>query len=138
MSYLQKALDEFNFHVERSNMKGNHYGIDFDDTITSDTRLWAIIIKEMIKHGHKVSIITYRSPESQSSNIDIDQFLRRVPYGVTAYYTDRKSKYGYALKHELNIDIWIDDQPFFVCYDMPKAIGERDRQIKRTLGEDHE
>ncbi|AUR81815.1 HAD-like domain protein [Vibrio phage 1.015.O._10N.222.51.E5] len=136
MSYLQKALDEFNFHVERSNMKGNHYGIDFDDTITADPKLWRDLIVTMLKHGHKVSIITYRS--ETGNNMDIIQFLRRVPYGVTAYYTDRKSKYGYALKHELNIDIWIDDQPFFVCYDMPKAIGERDRQIKRTLGEDHE
>jgi hypothetical protein len=93
------------------------FGIDFDDTITPDPRLWTDIIKLMLKHGHEAVIVTYRC--QCSKNLDIKQFVRRLPVGaVDVVYTARFSKYEYAIEHDLGIDVWIDDNPFFVVNDI--------------------
>ena len=73
--------------------------IDHDRTYTKAPALWEAFAKSAIADGHTVITLTKRYPE-ESVNL---------PW--TVHYTSRMAKAKYAASHNLQIDIWVDDDP---------------------------
>jgi len=75
--------------------------LDYDFTYTVAPAFWDLFIANALICGHKVVIITAREPE------------RPLEHKVTipVYYTNGQAKKQFAIENNLNIDIWIDDNP---------------------------
>lgn len=90
--------------------KGMTFGIDFDNTITSDPQLFKHLINSIRMYRHKVYITTYRyGPLTHESNSDIKQWEDNVD-GII--FTGHCAKRSFLWnEHKLRIDIWMDDTP---------------------------
>lgn len=88
-------------------------GFDYDDTYTRDPIFWIDFIKNAQKRGHYVFLTTWRTP-SECEDLDVE--LVSIVDGV--YPTSRKAKSSYMYQQGIRIDIWIDDNPSAVIYDM--------------------
>lgn len=80
--------------------------LDFDGTFTEEPDLWVDFIRAFQSKGHKIYIVTFRSPHQRHEAMDYLNVL-----GVRTIFTDRTPKKKYCDKHGIKIDIWIDDQP---------------------------
>ena len=84
--------------------------LDYDETYTRDPILWLNLIRIAKERGHKVYVVTMRYPEEGA---EVLQELQRHVEQVI--FTSRQAKKQYCYdNHKLNIDVWIDDMPFFV------------------------
>ena len=79
--------------------------LDYDDTYTRDPNFWDSVIQLAQNKGHKVVCITMRYPYE----IDKEKFP-----DVEIICTNRQAKWFYIQEHNIRIDIWIDDSPYFL------------------------
>lgn len=79
--------------------------LDYDKTYTQDPILWDAFIESAKKRGHEVVCVTMRYPTEEIS----------IPCEVI--YTSRIAKAAHARKHDLGIDVWIDDSPHWIFQD---------------------
>lgn len=89
--------------------------IDFDDTFTADPDMWKLFIRSAYENGHNVFVVTWRS-EGERFEVDLE-----VPanFIMAKHFTARKAKRKYMEDKGIYIDIWIDDNPAAILYDMP-------------------
>lgn len=88
-------------------------GLDYDDTYTRDPLMWDSVIDIMQKCGHKVYLVTWRTP---SECYDLPKDLTNKLDGV--YPTSRKAKESYMLSQGINIHVFIDDNAWAVIHTM--------------------
>ena len=87
--------------------------LDFDDTYTRDPLLWDNFVVSARRHGHKVYVVTMRYKEEGQEVVEalqenVDQII----------FTGRMAKKPYLAKMMINIDVWIDDNPFAILNDL--------------------
>jgi hypothetical protein len=92
--------------------------IDFDDTITTTEAGWLRIMLLMEQLGFHVIVVTYRRPTEWPQDL---KFL--VDKGYKIYYTSRMAKKGYMQRQGIDVDIWIDDTPEAIVFDMDTLTG---------------
>lgn len=85
--------------------------LDYDGTASRDVRAFMSIIDVLHACGHKVMIVTMRTPVEASA----------IPWALTqkveVFATSRKAKRQFMADRQIMVDIWIDDQPEFVYTD---------------------
>ncbi len=78
--------------------------LDYDGTYTADPALWDAFIKNSLLHGHRIFCVTMRYPEEAVS----------MPCEI--FYTSRKPKAVYMQGIGVAVNVWIDDQPFWIIH----------------------
>lgn len=76
--------------------------IDYDGTYTADPGFWDAVRKLAIVWGHVPLIVTKRG-ESNKGFITLPNW--------EIHHTDRKAKAQFCKDHNIQVDIWIDDEP---------------------------
>jgi hypothetical protein len=79
--------------------------LDFDETITEDPHFWSEFVRLAKRHGHSVTIVTFRM--SSHENSDIAGFAHE--HDIAFICTGGKQK---ASCHQA--DVWIDDMPAII------------------------
>lgn len=88
-------------------------GMDYDDTYTRDPKSWNAFIMVMQASGHKVYLVTWRTPQECDQGIrDVSRILDGV------HFTSRKAKEKYMYDQGIRIDVWIDDNPYAILHTM--------------------
>lgn len=83
-----------------------HIAMDFDDTFTADVEAFLGVIATLERFGHRVYIVTARGRE------DIDEISRATGLSKGRIYcTGGSAKKWFMNRTDVEIDIWIDDQP---------------------------
>lgn len=100
-------------------------GVDFDDTISTNELGWLQVLALFERLGYIVYVVTYRSATEWPEDMD---FLRDKGYKV--FCTDRMSKREFMKRKGLDVDIWIDDNPYGIIYDMDRLTGNYVDPIK--------
>lgn len=81
------------------------FGIDFDDTYTSDPELFALFVEAAIMRGHRCVIVTQRA-----SCFEPD--LRQVVgAGLEIIYCAGMTKAEGCAAAGVQVDVWMDDYP---------------------------
>lgn len=83
--------------------------VDFDEVITDNRDGWLQVLSLFKAIGYNVIIVTYRSPNQDSFELD---FLKEAGYQV--YFTNRVAKSEYVKLNGIDVDIWIDDYPLSI------------------------
>lgn len=83
--------------------------LDYDGTASRDIELWAKFVRMFHKAGHKVWIVTMRSP---AEALEIPPILGDAVQAVIC--TSREAKAPCCEALGIQIDIWIDDFPLSV------------------------
>lgn len=87
--------------------------LDYDDTYTRDPIFWDAVIDLAQKRGHKVYCITARH-NNLSNQAEVMGALGKLIGKDACLFTSLTAKKKYAYKMGINIDVWIDDSPYFV------------------------
>jgi len=82
--------------------------LDYDKTFTLDPDMWVEIIQLMQGNSHEVIIVTMRYLHEEIP-INIK--------GVNVHYTERKAKVRWCMDHGIDVNVWIDDQPYWLLND---------------------
>jgi poly(3-hydroxyalkanoate) synthetase len=86
--------------------------LDYDKTYTLDPKMWDTIINIMLEAGHKVYMVSSRSP---SNGKEVLNALKGKVNGI--YFTDNKAKKTFMKELRIRIDVWIDDKPKYILLD---------------------
>lgn len=95
------------------------FGIDFDDTITADANLFAMLIKIIRETAmHNVVVVTGRSDIGHWSS-EVREFLKQLEEDydlqeIPIVFAGSQWKREAATEAGYTIDIWIDNQPEYV------------------------
>lgn len=87
--------------------------LDYDGTYTEDPDLWNTFLENCKKRGHNVYLVTMRFPEEENDIIKL-RIRKRVKDVI---FTSRKAKMEYVNNLNLNINVWIDDNPMWIFQD---------------------
>ncbi len=105
----------FNWKLEAKRINKGYdmnISLDYDDTYTRDPIMWNQIITMMRMCGHRVYVVTMRY---ESEGYAVKAALEGKVDGI--YFTSRQAKAEFMYSHHaIKIDVWIDDQPFFVLH----------------------
>jgi hypothetical protein len=82
--------------------------LDYDDTYTRDPGFWNGFIAGAKSCGHEVVCVTMRY------ETEADEVRKNLGGLVHIFCTGRRAKKPFMERLRLNIDVWIDDTPFFV------------------------
>ena len=85
--------------------------LDYDGTYTEDKELWDLFIEKSLDNGHKVFLVTMRYPEEINSDI------KELSKKIDVIFTSRKAKQVAVGLLNLEIDVWIDDNPHWILED---------------------
>ena len=85
-------------------------GIDYDGTYSAAPEMFKELISVFQNHGHKCYLVTARS-EERSANLPEET-------GLEVIWTNQKAKARECFKQCVDIDIWIDDYPFVIHFDL--------------------
>lgn len=83
--------------------------LDYDDTYTKDPELWLAFVKAAKARKHRVCVVTMRFPHEGRG---MDPRLLEL---CEVFYTSRQLKRAFMERLKIQIDIWIDDRPDFIC-----------------------
>lgn len=90
--------------------------LDYDNTYTLDPEMWNAIIDVIKLRGHKVYVVTLRTPSEG------DDVRRQLADKVEAIiFTARSAKMDCVQMLGISIDVWIDDMPWFILHDAKPA-----------------
>lgn len=92
--------------------------VDFDDTISTHELGWLKIMHLMEQLGYVVYVVTYRRPTEWPEDL---AFL--VDKGYKVFYTSRMSKREFMKRKGIDVDIWVDDNPEGIIFDMDSMTG---------------
>jgi hypothetical protein len=84
--------------------------IDFDDTLTADTKLWWAFTCFAKALNHRVVCVTARRDTSENREI-VSEWMQDNGIELQVYYSSLGSKVDYMKGRGLDVDIWIDDDP---------------------------
>lgn len=84
--------------------------LDFDDTFTRDPELWRRFTHTAVSMGHDVVLVTNRAPHRGA---EVHAALRGVPVSAIVF-AGRAPKREAALRHGIQVDVWVDDLPHTV------------------------
>lgn len=93
-------------------------GLDFDGTVTADPETFKKIVKIFRDAGHKVYIVTMRY---DSECNDIRKDWSDLVDGIIP--TGRSAKRAVTWEQDVNIHVWIDDNPQAVHMDAKDIWG---------------
>lgn len=85
-------------------------GLDYDDTYTSDKKLWRSVVALMQEKGYDVRFVTYRFAEPNgydNHDIKIDAECLQIPI----IFCNGVQKDEVCRQLGFFVDIWIDDFP---------------------------
>lgn len=82
--------------------------LDFDDTYTRDPLLWDRFIRDALKSGHDIRIVTFRKKSMT------DPALGQLSTLIPVIYTGFEQKRQFCNKLDFIVDVWIDDSPEFI------------------------
>jgi hydroxymethylpyrimidine pyrophosphatase-like HAD family hydrolase len=85
--------------------------IDYDGTYTADPETFDRIIAEFQKAGHEVICVTMRYND-ESENYEVQRDMKKN--NVRVVYTGRRAKKSYMVNINVWIDIWIEDNPYWI------------------------
>jgi hypothetical protein len=97
------------------------FALDYDGTYTADPLLWDSFIITARAKGHRVFVVTMRSPEEGA---ELEQrFGRNVDRIV---YTSREGKRACLERNGHQVSVWIDNHPEFIVADaVERPLPER-------------
>lgn len=76
--------------------------VDYDETYTSDPKLFELFVLLAKERGHEVKFVTYRQAKWGNDDIHADaEYL-----DIDVIFTEGRQK-----QHVYDADIWIDDSP---------------------------
>lgn len=90
----------------------SNISLDYDSTYTCDPYAWDLFIELMQARGHKVYIITARKKWDVDDNLDK---LATTSNGL--FFTKGKAKRDFTERRCLDIDTYIDDNPYNLLFD---------------------
>jgi hypothetical protein len=99
-------------------MKKLKFGVDFDDTISSDVHTFGQLFKTLQDAGHQIIVVTGRSPIgewkafAEKTIKEICMVNDLIPIEIVFAGTNWKREM--ALKAGHKIDIWIDNSPEYI------------------------
>ncbi len=99
------------------------FGIDFDDTFSADPVFFHSFLDLIEKSGHKAIIVTNRKKplfgdSSVMEGIDLQEVTKnRIP--VVFANSSSKTKRKAAFDEGFKVDIWIDNNPYWIDCDKP-------------------
>lgn len=80
--------------------------LDWDQTYTRDPAAWQAFIILFRSHGHRIWIVTARSERTP---------VGPIPSHVEGViYCDMEAKKSVTDRHDIEIHVWIDDEPIFI------------------------
>jgi hypothetical protein len=80
--------------------------LDYDNTFTRDPLFWQRLIDDAVASGHKVWLVTSRSPD--------DKVALPILGIEDAVYCNARAKRVVCNELGIPIDIWIDDDPLWI------------------------
>jgi hypothetical protein len=83
--------------------------LDYDDTYTRDPCLWNTFVEAAALRGHTVIVVTMRG---RVEGAEVEAALKDRVHSIV--FTDRRAKKPFMEGLGYNVDVWIDDMPFFV------------------------
>lgn len=87
--------------------------LDFDDTFTRDPDFWLNFILMCRNKKHTVYCVTARSTRDSAEVFDaLGQFIGEE----NCYFTGMRAKKRFMFEQGISIDVWIDDNPFFIVH----------------------
>lgn len=87
--------------------------LDYDGTYTRDPEAWDQFIELMQRQGHTVYCVTMRY-----RNYEMKEVLAALESKVDGiFFTERKAKQPFMFARGISIDVWVDDNPFWVNTD---------------------
>lgn len=87
--------------------------LDYDNTFTADRGMWYTIVNIMKASGCDVRFVTFRfESTSKYSNEDILRDSDQV--NIPIIFCNGKQKAHVVKELGFDVDIWIDDSPFFI------------------------
>lgn len=84
--------------------------IDFDETLTADSRLWGEFIQMARRLGHRVVCVTARR-DIEDNRETVREWMRTHGIQIPVYFTSLRSKVEHMAALGIEVDIWIDDDP---------------------------
>lgn len=96
------------------NKKTLSIALDFDGTVTADQAMWAAIVQIIKNYGHTVTIVTMRSNNGKTQDIE----LFAADCGISVVYCAHQPK-----RKVFQADIWIDDMPELIPYNRISESG---------------
>lgn len=92
------------------------FSLDFDETVTAAPELWKQFVFLARTLGHEVYIVTCRSEEFDNlEEHKVADFAQQFLPEIPVIFTSGHEKDAYCRKyHDLEIDVWIDDNPQWV------------------------
>lgn len=100
-------------------------GLDYDETYTRDPATWDKVIETFQLAGHRVYIVTWRFRNDpiygDESPIVVHDLSEKVD-GM--YFTGRQAKQKFMYSKGIHIDVWMDDNPSAILYNMEGIISE--------------
>lgn len=86
--------------------------LDYDNTYTRDPDFWNAYIDLAKTRGHTVYCVTMRNvAEGDEVRAQLQDRVELI------LFTARQNKHDYCFNHNVSIDVWIDDMPFFIHND---------------------
>lgn len=93
---------------------------DYDNTITSDPRLFEDVMSMFAAAGWDVYVVSGRLHVAAKPLA----YLRDLPFIQGVYTTDYQNKRGYMEEKGIEIDVWVDDYPESIIYSLDKETQE--------------
>lgn len=90
-------------------MKRLTIAIDYDDTFTADPQLWSTLIN-LAKVNHRVVMVTARRDTEENNDL-INTDLDLWNCSLQIFFTNLSPKIWFMEKQDIDVDIWIDDNP---------------------------
>ncbi len=86
------------------------FAIDYDDTFTACSELWANFILDAEAKGHRVIVVTARR-DTDKNLLLIRETLASWGITLPIVFSSLGSKLDAVRRREIKVDIWIDDDP---------------------------
>ena len=88
--------------------------LDFDDTYTLDPKFWDRFIEICHDRGHDVYCVTLRYEHESDA---VYKTIGKLIDHNRIIFAGRKAKADACRKRGIDIDVWIDDMPWFIAMD---------------------
>lgn len=97
---------------------------DYDKTITADRRTMENVMDMFDAAGHNVYVVSGRLLQNSREL----EYLKRLPYIQGVFLTDYQGKRRWAEQNGIEIDVWVDDNPESILFDLDKETYEMKNQ----------
>jgi hypothetical protein len=85
--------------------------LDWDHCYTRDPQAWNDFIDVMQQHGHNIYVVTMRH---ENAGRLVKEALANKVEGI--FFTNCQAKKDFMVERGIHIDVWIDDQPYFILH----------------------